>query len=126
MSAESAGLRESEVVNPEILDVVRSEARVELTLAISERLPYFRGHFPGFAILPGVVQLDWAIQYGRQYFALGEVASNEIRIKFRKPIRPNHRVTLILKHLPARNSIQFDYTDADGACSSGQIRFASE
>ena len=126
MSAESAGLRESEVVNPEILDVVRSEARVELTLAISERLPYFRGHFPGFAILPGVVQLDWAIQYGRQYFALGEVASNEIRTKFRKPIRPNHRVTLILKHLPSRNSIQFDYIDADGACSSGQIRFASE
>ena len=126
MSAESARFGEPEILNPEILDIVRSETRVELTMAISERLLYFRGHFPGFAILPGVVQLDWAIQYGREYFALGEVRADEIRIKFRKPIRPNHRVTLILKYLPARNSIQFDYRDADGACSSGQVRFASE
>jgi len=126
MSAESARSGEAQVLNPEIIDIVRLKEQVELSLAIPGRLLYFRGHFPGFAILPGVVQLDWAIQYGRQYFALGEVASNEIRIKFRKPIRPNHRVTLILKYLAARNSIQFDYSDRDGACSSGQVRFASE
>ena len=125
MSADPARAAESEVLNPEIVGLARTEARVELKLVIPETLLYFRGHFPGFAILPGVVQLDWAIQYGMQYFALGQVCSNEIRIKFRKPIRPGHHVTLTLKYLPARNSIQFDYTDADGACSSGQIRFVS-
>jgi 3-hydroxymyristoyl/3-hydroxydecanoyl-(acyl carrier protein) dehydratase len=113
-----------ETRHPEIVEVARTDERVELRLIIPESLLYFRGHFPGFALLPGVVQLDWAIQYGRDYFALGEVASNEIRIKFRKPIRPNHRVSLTLKHLPARTSIQFDYADDGGACSSGQVRFA--
>jgi 3-hydroxymyristoyl/3-hydroxydecanoyl-(acyl carrier protein) dehydratase len=121
MSAEPAN---SENRHPEIIEVVRTDERVELKLIVRESMLYFRGHFPGFALLPGVVQLDWAIQYGRDYFALGDVASNEIRIKFRKPIRPNHRVTLTLKHLPARSSIQFDYSDDGGACSSGQIRFA--
>ena len=97
---------------------------MELNLVIPEALLYFRGHFPGFAILPGVVQLNWAIQYGTQYFALGAVFPSTIRIKFRKPIRPNHRVTLSLKYVRSLNRIQFDYTDGDGACSSGQIGFA--
>ena len=94
-------------------------------LIIPEALLYFRGHFPGFAILPGVVQLDWAIRYGTDYFALGAVGPKTIRIKFRKPIRPNHRLTLSLKHIRSRNSIQFEYNDAHGACSSGQIAYVT-
>ncbi len=124
MSAVAARSTESEIQSPEITAVAQSEDRVELSLVIPETLLYFRGHFPGFAILPGVVQLDWAIHYGAQYFALGAVCAGTVRIKFRKPIRPNHRVTLSLKHVRSRNSIQFDYTDADGACSSGQVGFA--
>lgn len=124
MSAESNRLAATEIKTPEILSVARSEEQAELKLFVPEALLYFRGHFPGFAILPGVVQLDWAIQYGRQHFALGAVFTSTIRIKFRKPIRPNHRLTLSLKYAPSRNCIYFDYGDAEGACSSGQVGFA--
>lgn len=113
----------SEIQHPEVVAVTRSDERVEMSLFIPEALLYFRGHFPGFAILPGVVQLDWAIQYGTRYFAPGAVSPSTIRIKFNKPIRPDHRVRLTLKYEPSRNRIQFDYADADGACSSGQIGF---
>jgi len=123
MSADLARAMGSEIQRPEIAGVTRSEERIELKLVIPEALLFFRGHFPGFAILPGVVQLDWAIQYGTQYFAPGAVFPSTIRIKFNKPIRPNHRVTLTLKHELSRNRIQFEYTDVDGACSSGQIGF---
>jgi 3-hydroxymyristoyl/3-hydroxydecanoyl-(acyl carrier protein) dehydratase len=115
----------SEIIYPEVVSIERSEEHAELKLVVPEALAYFRGHFPGFAILPGVVQLDWAIRYGTQHFALGAVFPTTIRIKFRKTIRPNHRVMLSLKYIRSRNSIQFDYTDADGMCSSGQIGFAS-
>jgi 3-hydroxymyristoyl/3-hydroxydecanoyl-(acyl carrier protein) dehydratase len=124
MSPESARFVESEIKNPEIVSVVRSEMHVELNLIIPETLLYFRGHFPGFAILPGVIQLHWAIQYGTQYFELGAVFPSTIRIKFRKPIRPSHCVTLSLKYVRPRSSVQFDYIDADGACSSGYIGLA--
>ncbi len=123
MSTESPQ-SDAEIQSPEILSIVRSDAQVELKLLVPDALLYFRGHFPGFAILPGVVQLHWAIQYGTAHFIIGAASPSTIRIKFRKPIRPNHRVTLTLKHVPARNSIQFDYTDADGACSSGQVGFS--
>jgi len=113
----------AEIRHPEIAKVTRSDERVAMNLIIPEALLYFRGHFPGFAILPGVVQLDWAIEYGMQYFAPGAVCPTTIRIKFNKPIRPEHRVTLTLKCEPSRNRIRFDYADVDGACSSGQIGF---
>ena len=125
MSAPSERIAESGNQRPEISGVTRSAERVELKLVIPETLLYFRGHFPGFAILPGVVQLHWAIQYGSEYFALEALLPSTIRIKFRKPIRPGHRVTLILKFVASRNSIQFEYTGADGACSSGQIGFTA-
>jgi len=124
MSTPPAPEAESEITHPEIVDVTGSEDRVELNLLIPDALLYFRGHFPDFPILPGIVQLNWAIQYGRQHFALGADAPTTIKIKFRKPIGPNHRITLILKHLRARGSLEFNYTDAEGACSSGQIGFA--
>ena len=126
MSAESQGFASSEIKNPEIVAFATSEEQAELKLIVPEALLYFRGHFPAFAILPGVVQLDWAIQYGRQHFALGAAFASTIRIKFRKPIRPNHSLTLSLKYVRSRNCIYFDYADAEGPCSSGQIGFASQ
>jgi 3-hydroxymyristoyl/3-hydroxydecanoyl-(acyl carrier protein) dehydratase len=126
MSAGPQRLAASEIKHPDIVGVARSEDHAELELFVPEELLYFRGHFPGFAILPGVVQLDWAIQYGREHFVLGAVFANTIRIKFRKPIRPNHHLTLKIKYVPARNCIYFDYADAEGACSSGQVGFAQK
>jgi 3-hydroxymyristoyl/3-hydroxydecanoyl-(acyl carrier protein) dehydratase len=110
--------------NPEVAGVAFREDRVELNLVVPAALIYFSGHFPHFAILPGIVQLDWALQYGRQHFALGAVSPTTISIKFRKPIRPNHRATLSLKYSRLRGSFEFSYTDAEGVCSSGQIGFA--
>jgi 3-hydroxymyristoyl/3-hydroxydecanoyl-(acyl carrier protein) dehydratase len=124
MSAEPQRLVVSEIRKPEIVELVRSEEQATLKLIVPEALLYFRGHFPGFAILPGVIQLDWAIQYGTEHFALGAVFASTIRIKFRKPIRPNHHLTLSIKYVAARNCIYFDYADAEGACSSGQVGFA--
>jgi 3-hydroxymyristoyl/3-hydroxydecanoyl-(acyl carrier protein) dehydratase len=124
MSAKSPRFTASEIKHPEIVGVSRSEEQAELKLVVPEALLYFRGHFPGYAILPGVVQLDWAIQYGTQHFALGAVSASTIRIKFRKPIRPNHHLTLTIKYVLSRNCVYFDYADAEGACSSGQIGFA--
>ena len=112
--------------DPEIIAIERIADRVELKLLIPKELLFFSGHFPGFPLLPGVVQTHWAIQYAIQEFTLGAVFATTIRIKFRKPIRPNHRLTLILNHVPLRNTVNFEYLDSDGTCSSGQIGFAPE
>jgi 3-hydroxymyristoyl/3-hydroxydecanoyl-(acyl carrier protein) dehydratase len=45
-----------------------SGASATYRLRVPPTLEHFRGHFPGFPILPGVVQLDWAVRFGRLHF----------------------------------------------------------
>ena len=61
-------------IEPAVLAVRSSEGRAELDLVVPPDLLYCRGHFPNRAILPGVVQIDWAILLGRRHFQLGPSA----------------------------------------------------
>lgn len=112
------------VTEPVIRDVRRADARVELNLLVPESLFYLQGHFPGFPILPGVVQLDWAVRYGRQYLPVGAAPAKTVQVKFRKPIRPNGQIDLALTYLAQRQLLSFECRDDEGLCSSGQIVFA--
>lgn len=105
-----------EVVSAEVQDDV-----VDLNLRIPAELKYFDGHFDQAALLPGVVQIDWAVYFGRQYFpGLGDFSGMEV-VKFKEVIAPNQQVTLSLTFKPEKMKLHFSYTSSKGACSSGRI-----
>jgi 3-hydroxymyristoyl/3-hydroxydecanoyl-(acyl carrier protein) dehydratase len=113
------------VIEPAIREVRRSAGGVELSLLVPKTLLYLRGHFPGFAVLPGVVQIDWAIRYARQYLGLGGAAAKTVQVKFRRPIRPDRRFALRVDYDAARRRLSFECRDAEALYSSGQIVFES-
>ncbi len=96
---------------------------------VPEDLYYFDGHFPGAPVLPGVVQLDWAMALGRKYFDLPPHFHGINALKFQHMIRPGARVTLELTHAMTQDlykqTLHFRYVSAAGQHASGRAVFSS-
>jgi len=104
------------------LRLLEQEAtRVLLELTVPADLLYFDGHFSVAPVLPGVVQVDWAIHYGRRYFGLGPGFGGINALKFQQMIRPGHPVQLELVHDLAKGQLHFRYFSDAGAHASGRI-----
>lgn len=104
--------------------VERSETQVDLSLFIPENLYYFQGHFPEAAILPGVVLVDWVMNFLAQYFAVDKSTLISIdALKFQQIIRPNARIILQLKQVKA-NKYSFSYCSTQGQYASGKVVLA--
>lgn len=111
---------------PKVKRFSHSPESVQLNLDISGDLNAFEGHFDAEPIIPGVVQIHWALAFAKLYFTdLGfkEGELLEIKhleaIKFQNVIRPNAQLTLTLKTL--NQKLAFAFTSSIGKHSSGKI-----
>lgn len=104
----------------------QSEQRALFELKIPPDLFYFEGHFPAAPILPGVVQIDWAITYGRQSFDLPPFFRGMHLLKFQNVISPGMTVTLELLHDSAKSLLAFRLYSPLGQHASGRILFSTE
>jgi 3-hydroxymyristoyl/3-hydroxydecanoyl-(acyl carrier protein) dehydratase len=98
----------------------RARAQFELDPA----LQVFEGHFPGRPILPGVAQVDWAIRWARERFALPARFVRLDVLKFQQPLEPGMRVELELHWNAAAGVLKFEYRSAQGRHASGNVVFA--
>ena len=90
-------------------------------LDIAAELPFFKGHFPEQAVLPGVTQLDWAIKLGCQHFGYDcNIAVLEV-LKFQQLMLPGSQVDLCISHNAAKAKLMFAYSDGDKRFASGRI-----
>ena len=96
---------------------------VELTLFIPAYLDVFKGHFPGYSILPGVTQIDWAAHYGRAELEQPGGFEGMENLKFMRPIGADCTVKLLLTPLTKRGGIAFLYHNEAGNFSSGKLLF---
>lgn len=106
-------------------ELERGVAQVRLELTVPPDLLYFDGHFPGSPILPGVVQVDWAIARGRAYFDMPPVFRDIAMLKFQQVIAPGATAQLELAWDPAKSSLQFKYLSEAGQHASGRVLFAA-
>ncbi len=112
-------------VLPEIRTTTSSENKVEFQLFISAELDFFKGHFPEQPVLPGVTQLDWAVQLACQHFNYQvDIAQLEV-LKFQQILLPNSLVTLTIEHKPAKKKLTFQYHQGDMRFASGRIVIGS-
>ena len=111
---------------PEVLALSRSPDNAQqlvLDLHVAPRIEHFAGHFPAQAILPGVVQIDWAVHFARQYLALEGRFSALENIKFLGIVLPDSRLQLSLAWDPSNRRLEFAYASGQRKCSSGRLVF---
>lgn len=106
---------------PSVRVLERDAARTLLELTVPANLLYFDGHFSVAPVLPGVVQVDWAIHYGRQYLGVEPGFKGINALKFQQMIRPEQPVQLELVHEAAKAQLHFRYFSDAGAHASGRI-----
>ena len=111
---------------PEVLEQTESGGEWSLQLSVPPDLAYFSGHFPKAPVLPGVVQVEWALNLGRQLLNLtGAFAGMEV-LKFQQLVRPGDQIQLHLRFDPERGKLYFAYRNDTATCSSGRILLGVE
>jgi acyl-coenzyme A synthetase/AMP-(fatty) acid ligase len=101
----------------------RRAPKAAVSLELVPQLRVFDGHFTGTPILPGVVQLDWAITFGRQAFAMPARFRRAEQLKFHLPVRPPVQLELELEWLAEANALRFRFSSQAGTHASGRLLF---
>ena len=112
--------------HPEVRVLEQDTARVLLELTVPADLLYLDGHFDAAPVLPGVVQVDWAIHYGEMYLGRAGVFAGMHALKFQQMIRPECPVRLELSRDAAKGSLAFRYFSEAGAHASGRILYGPD
>ncbi len=110
------------VTLPELLGVQRDTPyQLRVNLRLPAGLLYFEGHFPGAAILPAVVQIDWVMHYAVELLALSGSFAGMDRLKFSRVLLPGDEPELRLELQPEQQRLEFSYVTARGRHSSGRL-----
>jgi 3-hydroxymyristoyl/3-hydroxydecanoyl-(acyl carrier protein) dehydratase len=109
---------------PRVLTATVDRPNVCFGLDVSQDLSWFRGHFPDMPILPGVVQLHWAVIVARAVFKFPDSPLEVKRLKFKNVVIPP-RVLELSVSVHASNEVQFEFYSPDEQYSLGRLVFAA-
>ncbi len=107
------------IVDGQLVDA----STAELRLTIPHDLDYFRGHFPGAPIVPGVVQIKWAIALAQRHLGATGTFAGMDALKFQHVMLPGKSVTLSLRWAASEGKLHFAYQSDGARHGSGRLRF---
>ena len=114
------------MLDPIIVASTEIDGGIEFTLEVPQSLIHFAGHFPGHPILPGVIEVDWAMRLAETHFALPRQRFSQLRsLKFTRPVRPGQRLICRLVWNAEATHLSFTYIGDGIPCASGQLIFAA-
>jgi len=110
---------------PEVRGARRDGTTVILRLFVPRSLEHFDGHFPGVPILPGVLQIHWAVHLARQHFEPLSGSYGVDSFKCRAPVLPETELVLTLERDRGRLRFAYArlYSDGSRTVSSGTVLF---
>jgi 3-hydroxymyristoyl/3-hydroxydecanoyl-(acyl carrier protein) dehydratase len=133
IEAPDAGLQDLEPVQgrpawmPIVSDVAPDPGAGSLDCRL--RVPYdmaiFRGHFPSAPIVPGVLQVGWAVELACAYGLADGPMTGIAAAKFRRVLRPGMCLVARLERGPRPGQVHFRYTGGHAVVSTGRLQFGA-
>jgi len=99
-----------------------SATEVEIELALQSEQECFAGHFEGWPVLAGVIQIDWVMLLARRHLGCDSRFRALQSTKFLRLIRPPLTPVLSISYQRERGLIRFSYRDGEVQLSNGVIR----
>ncbi|BDU22480.1 hypothetical protein [Dyella sp. GSA-30] len=100
------------------------DARV-IELRIPLDLAHFPGHFATAPVVPGAVQVAWALNLAASRLGTGERCHSMEALKFQQLLRPGAPATLTLRVDRERGKLHFSYRHGDANYSSGRLLWSA-
>lgn len=108
---------------PRILSITDDSPQTCILLDVASDLCWFRGHFPGQPVLPGIVQLHWATLVSRGLYGFADVPHEVKRLKFKRVVVPPRNLELRVSQ-QAEGEVLFRFSSLDDVNSEGKILFS--
>jgi 3-hydroxymyristoyl/3-hydroxydecanoyl-(acyl carrier protein) dehydratase len=109
----------------DLIDEHMHDGMWTLSLRVPLDLIYFPGHFPQAPVLPGAVQIAWALSLASTRLGTPQRCHSMEALKFQQLMRPGDRADLTLRHDATRHKLHFAYRDGDKAYSSGRLAWSA-
>lgn len=109
--------------HPRLLDAQQDgDDQWQLRLYLDVDLTGFDGHFSTLPVVPGVLQLGWALQLAAPRLQLTAQCREIEALKFQRLLRPGEHVQLSLRVDRERGKLYFAYRVGASHASSGRLR----
>ena len=110
---------------PEMLQETRKGDTLERWCRVPSNLACLPGHFPDFPVVPGVLQVDWAMRLATDLLGAEPHVEEFESLKFRAPLRPGDHFRIRVRAAPG-DRIEFKLWSHDAEYARGRVRVATE
>ncbi|MSR63751.1 MAG: hypothetical protein EXS08_15095 [Planctomycetes bacterium] len=106
-------------------EAVASARQFEVELEVPHDLWCLRGHFDGFPIVPGVVQLGWVIEWGTTWIGREPRLRAIEGLKFKQVLSGGTRFRLALERVDDGSALRFRLWNESAEFSSGRLHLCA-
>lgn len=107
---------------PVVLGEERGPGAIARELAVPDDLAFLEGHFEGFPVVPGVVQLGWVIDAAQACLGSALRLASVENLKFRELLLPGQRFRLEVEWSGAPACLRFRLAAGERVFSTGRLR----
>ena len=112
----------SQMAEPFVEHEERTATTYAADLTFDGDAAYFKGHFPDFAVLPGVIQLGTAHRLAEAFIGHARALRQVKKMKFLHVLRPGEVVHFTLTKM-SDDEFTYDFRKGDVPCASGVLCF---